>query len=100
MIHSTEDLIQRIKSADDIQKFKQLHWKGSFADYLKIFRDTPMVARSAYQRVYDMILSHGKDEYRDHKKKILRYPFFNDPYENGKDAVFGLDIHLMKLVCF
>ncbi|EKD41601.1 MAG: hypothetical protein ACD_73C00631G0001, partial [uncultured bacterium] len=45
-----------------------------------------------------MILSHGTEEYREHKKKIIKYKFFNDPYEGGKDAIFGLDIHLMKLV--
>ncbi|MEX1099874.1 MAG: serine protein kinase, partial [Bacteriovoracaceae bacterium] len=33
-------------------------------------------------------------------KEITRYHFFDDPIENGKDAIFGIDVHLMKLVNF
>ena len=29
-----------------------------------------------------------------------RFNFFDDPIENGRDAVFGLDVQLMKLVHF
>src|SRR5262249_30712731 len=38
------------------------------------------------------------EEYKEYKKKIIHYKFFEDPFENGKDGVFGLDLHLMKLV--
>src|SRR5690606_22951212 len=45
-----------------------------------------------------MILSHGKTEYIDNKKKLIRYHFFHDEKFGGKDAIFGLDVPLMKLV--
>jgi serine protein kinase len=45
-----------------------------------------------------MIVSQGTREYREYKKKIIHYKFFEDPFEDGKDAVYGLDLHLMKLV--
>jgi serine protein kinase len=39
-------------------------------------------------------------QYTEYKKEITRYHFFDDPIENGKDAIFGIDVHLMKLVNF
>ncbi len=84
----------------DVRSYQELNWEGSFPDYLKLFADNPKVARSAFQRVYDMILSHGTEEYYEYKKKITRYRFFSDPFTNGQDAVFGLDVPLMKLVNF
>ena len=34
----------------------------------------------------------------DNKKKLIHYNFFDDPLGNGQDAIYGLDIPLMKLV--
>ena len=45
-----------------------------------------------------MIISYGEEEYIDNKKRLVRYPFFQDPIDEGKDAIFGLDIPLMRLV--
>jgi serine protein kinase len=91
-------VISMIKEKQNLDKFKELHWEGTFEDYLKIVERSPKVIRTAFQRIYDMILSYGVEEYIDGKKKIYRYPFFQDPVEDGKDAVFGLDVPLMKLV--
>jgi serine protein kinase len=75
-----------------------LNWQGSFEDYLQIVKRTPKVTRSAFQRMYDMVLSYGQEEYIDNKKKLVRYNFFKDEQHGGKDAVYGLDIPLMRLV--
>ncbi len=91
------DLVSVINSSDEIKHFKELSWKGGFGDYLAMFQKDPSVARSSFQRIYDMILSYGTEEFTEYKKHITKYKFFDDPFENGKDAVFGLDIHLMKL---
>src|ERR671922_101039 len=91
-------LVTRIAALQDKTSFKELHWDGSFEDYLKIVRDNPRVTRTAFQRIYDMILSHGKTEYIDNKKKLIRYHFFHDEHFGGRDAVYGLDVPLMKLV--
>src|SRR4051812_33488358 len=45
-----------------------------------------------------MIISYGTEEYIDNKKKLVRYNFFKDEIEGGQDAIFGLDIPLMRLV--
>lgn len=95
---ATQDLIKMIQDLDDVRNFKELNWTGNFKDYLDIFRKNPKVSRSAFQRAYEMILTYGTEEYKEHKKKIIKYKFFEDPFEAGKDAIYGLDLHLMKLV--
>src|SRR5436853_1763638 len=95
---SDTGLVSRIAALQDKSSFKELHWEGSFEDYLRIVRENPRVTRTAFQRIYDMILSHGKTEYIDNKKKLIRYHFFHDEHFGGRDAVFGLDVPLMKLV--
>src|ERR671938_145165 len=91
-------LVGRIAALQDKSSFKELHWEGSFEEYLKIVRENPRVTRTAFQRIYDMILSHGKTEYIDNKKKLIRYHFFHDERFGGRDAIYGLDVPLMKLV--
>ena len=90
--------VTRIATMQDRKSYAEQHWEGSFEDYLQIIRQNPKVTRTAFQRVYDMILSHGKTEYIDNKKRLIRYNFFTDPEFGGKDAIYGLDVALMKLV--
>ncbi len=90
--------VAKIAAMQDLSSFEEQHWEGSFEDYLNIVRENPRVTRTAFQRIYDMILSHGKTEYIDNKKKLIRYHFFHDEKFGGKDAIFGLDVPLMKLV--
>src|SRR5438876_4884984 len=92
------NLISRIAALQDKSSFKELHWEGSLEDYLKMVRENPRITRTAFQRIYDMILSHGKTEYIDNKKRLIRYHFFHDEPNGGRDAVYGLDVPLMKLV--
>jgi serine protein kinase len=93
-----DSLVSSIAKLQNRQKFQELHWEGSFEEYLDIVKKDPRVSRSAFQRVYDMVISYGRTEYIDSKKKVVHYHFFDDPIENGKDAIFGLDIPLMRLV--
>ncbi len=95
---SETSLIRKISRLQDMERYKELHWEGSFEDYLEIVKSNPQVTRTAFQRIYDMILSHGQEEYVDNKKKLIRYNFFSDHENNGKDAIYGLDIPLMRLV--
>src|SRR3954447_19356930 len=95
---SDTGLVSRIAALQDKTSFKELHWEGSFEDYLRIVRENPKVTRTAFQRIYDMILSYGKSEYIDNKKKLIRYHFFSDEKFGGRDAIYGLDVPLMKLV--
>lgn len=95
---SSVSLVDRVAALQDQKRYEDLHWSGTFEDYLEIVRRNPRVARTAYERLYDMILSHGTEEYVDNKKKITRYRFFQDEAHEGRDAIFGLDIPLMRLV--
>ncbi|MBT7610970.1 MAG: serine protein kinase [Bacteriovoracaceae bacterium] len=82
------------------EDFKHLTWEGSFQDYVNLVSEDRRIARNAFQRINDMIISFGTETYTEYKKEITRYHFFDDPIEKGKDAVFGIDVHLMKLVNF
>ena len=95
---SDQQLLNKIGQHHDVEKYQDLHWEGSFEDYLDVVREDPKVTRTAYERLYDMILSYGTEEYMDNKKKIVRYKFFEDPINGGEDAIYGLDIPLMRLV--
>jgi len=98
---ATRDAILSIidKSIDQ-QQFLNLHWEGTFQDYLQLVAERPHVARNAFQRVYDMIMHFGSERYNYLKEDYIRYKFFSDPIEKGKDAIFGLDRTLMTLVDF
>jgi serine protein kinase len=91
------DFIEENYSKSD---FSHLHWQGGFQEYIDIVMKDPRVARNSFQRIFDMIMSFGTSSYTEYKKEITRYHFFDDPFEDGKDAIFGIDVHLMKLVNF
>jgi serine protein kinase len=78
--------------------YQELHWEGTLGEYLDIVHTNPKVLRDAFQRIYDLITSYGTEEYFENKEKVLRYKFFSDPVNGGKDAVFGLENSLMHLV--
>ncbi len=82
----------------DPDEYKELNWEGSLPEYFEIVKEKPEVTRTSFQRIYDMIMSYGTTEYIDYKKKIIHYNFFDDPVDNGSDAIYGLDLPLMKLV--
>jgi serine protein kinase len=95
---TSQSLVDRIANYQDYKLYEDLHWSGSFEDYVELVRKNPRVSRTAYERLYDMVLAHGTEEYVDNKKKITRYVFFQDEQNGGKDAIFGLDIPLMRLM--
>ncbi len=92
------DIFSLVTKSLDQDWFKELHWRGTFKDYLDILMPDPGIARNAFQRLYDMVLSYGHREYTEHKEKVVHYNFFDDPVGNGQDAIFGLDRALMRLV--
>ena len=95
---NANELISLVNTSDFSEKYAELNWTGNFTEYLDMVIERPQIARSAFQRVYDMIMSYGCSDYTEYKKKITKYNFFDDPIGNGKDAIFGLDVHLQKLV--
>ena len=97
----SEELYSKLLSTIDKglgqEDFQALHWEGDFEAYLRIVAGNPRVVRNAYQRVYDMILSYGLEEYVENRETLVRYNFFKDPMGKGRDAVFGLEAPLMHL---
>jgi serine protein kinase len=92
------DIIQHIREHQDAALYHDLHWEGSFRDYLDLVRENPLTTRNSFQRLYDMIVSFGTEKYTEYKKEITHYRFFDDPLGDGRDAIFGLDVPLMKFV--
>jgi serine protein kinase len=93
-------LVALIDRKLDVERFREQHWEGSFWEYLDIVTENPAVARNAFQRVFDMILSYGSETYTQFKQEYTRYHFFKDPIDNGADAIYGLERPLMQLVDF
>lgn len=91
-------ILDSLRTQIDLTDYKKLHWEGSFSDYLNIVLDSPAVTRTAYQRLYDMILSHGVEDVYENKDKLTRYKFFTEFASRHADGIYGLDRPLMQLV--
>lgn len=91
-------ILGEVRRLQNLQQYRKIHWEGSFSEYLDIVRQHPEVTRTAFQRLYDMILSHGTEEIFEHKEKITRYKFFTEWASKHGDAVYGLERPLMQLV--
>jgi serine protein kinase len=93
-----KSILGALRNQLDLGQYSKVHWEGSFEDFLDVVRENPDVTRNSYQRLYDMILSHGTEELYENKEKVIRYKFFNDFATRFDDAIFGLDRTLMQLV--
>lgn len=91
-------IISLVAQRQDLDQFRRKTWQGTFEQYLDLVHKNPLVTRNAYERVYDMILSYGVDSYEENREKRVRYRFFQDPDDDGKDAVFGLEVPLRNFV--
>ena len=60
---SGAEIIQMVGRLQDLKGFRDQHWEGTFEDYLHIVRQNPKVTRTAFQRIYEMILAKGTREY-------------------------------------
>jgi serine protein kinase len=98
VVAGAQTLLTLIKQKQDLQGYRERHWTGTLQDYMEIVMSNPKVARNAYQRLYDMILSHGFTDYTRHHDRHVHYRLFDDPIDAGRDAVFGLDAPLTRLV--
>ena len=92
-------ILERISKSQNVDSYRQ----GNIGtvpseEYLEIVRKNPRVTRTAYQRLYDMILSYGTTPVEGSKEGLIRYRFFADPDNDGRDAIFGLTRALMEIV--
>jgi serine protein kinase len=91
-------IISLIADRQDLEQFRRKTWVGTFEEYLDLVRQRPEVTRNAFERVYDMIIMYGTTTYEEFREKKVHYRFFDDPDDEGADAVFGLDDALGALV--
>lgn len=90
------EILQKLSSKFDKEKFKKLNEEMSFSDYLDLVYENPKLARTAYQYLYDMITSKGVSKVERYRKTYIRYKFF----DNSETPIFGLDETLHQLVQF
>jgi serine protein kinase len=91
---SLESLIKS-ENNDAIQSYESLNWTGSFWDYINMVEEKPTIARNSYQRLYDMVMSHGTNETTYCKRTYVRYKFFEGL---GDISIYGLEENLMEFM--
>ena len=70
-------IISLVAQRQDLEQFRRKNWEGSFQEYLDVVKQDPKVTRNAFQRVYDMIMSYGVENY----EKAREIPSFAPPKE-------------------
>jgi len=93
---SDRPLFELLKEQQALGAERGPRWEGTFADYVALVETRPALARNAWQRMCDMIASHGCEPRRAQTPR--RWRLFDDPLGGGEDAVFGLDGALDELV--
>lgn len=79
------DILQKIEMYREEED--RLRWEGTFADYLALLKENPIVAQTAHSRIYNMIKDSGVKEVEGRKK----YGFFSN-------QLFGLEDALERIV--
>ena len=85
-----------VASKFDKNKFVDLNEEISFSEYLDRCYKNPKLVRTAYQRIYDMVMNKGCSEFEKYRKKLTHYNFFDD----SEIPIFGLEDTLDKLMKF
>lgn len=75
--------------------FLKLNEEMTFPEYLDRALDSPMICLSAFQRIYDMILSQGVERFKRFNRTYNRYKFFSD---HPKYPIFGLEEPINRFV--
>lgn len=88
-------LLKKIASKFDLDRYKTLHEEMSFDEYLNKLEENPLLARTSFQRIYDMIMSFGSYEFEEYKEILTHYNFFDT-----KIPIHGIQKPLNKLVEF
>ncbi|MHC4839875.1 MAG: hypothetical protein ACYTDT_02800 [Planctomycetota bacterium] len=81
------------------EHFKMQSWEGSFTEYLdRVVEDPYAYTRTTYQLTFDMIQHFGSEEFEDSGERVRRFKLFDDPFNAGKNAIYGLERTISKLV--
>jgi len=97
MTEQPTDLFDLIRQDLERERYEALGWQGTFREYLELLHEDPRPARNSWQRLLDMVESHGFVEPQG-RTGHRRWRLFDDPFSEGQDAVYGLDEPLSQLV--
>ncbi|MDP6387484.1 MAG: serine protein kinase, partial [Planctomycetota bacterium] len=97
MTDPQSNLFELVQKQHSQESHAALHWEGSLGEYLQKVEDTPRLARNAWQRMLEMIESHGMESVVG-RSRAKRWNLFSDPFGEGRDAIYGLDGPLSELV--
>jgi predicted Ser/Thr protein kinase len=86
------DLFARMRETA-VPAYERLNWEGSFTRYVEelVAADPAPHVRTAYQLVRDMLESFGTDQVERDGEDITRYRLFDDPFDGGRNALFGVE---------
>jgi serine protein kinase len=91
-----ENILSKIAGKFNKDQFQKLNEEMSFSEYLELVYKNPKLARTAYQYLYDMIMSKGTKKIERYRKTYIHYNFFDNP----EIPIFGLEETLHQLVQF
>lgn len=94
---SLQDVRQIISSAIDPSTFAKHQQEISFEDYLQQALENPRLIRTSTQRIYDMVMSRGRETAAIDGESLYRYKFFTEPI-NPRDAISGIEKPVHKLM--
>jgi len=81
------------------ENYTNLGWTGSFYEFLQMVEKDPYShTRTAFQYLNDTIHHFGSYQIENCGDQLTRYEIFDDPFDQGEHAVYGLDRTLMNLV--
>ncbi|MFA5887349.1 MAG: serine protein kinase [Candidatus Nanoarchaeia archaeon] len=95
--------LMEIIEGDSAKDFGKYQEEISFFEYLEKLRTDARPARTAFQRLYDMVIGAGTERVKEFGDELEIYNFFCPKSTEGKptkDAIFGLERPLMELVGF
>ena len=75
-------IMDLVNSREFGKEYADLNWTGTYREYLDLVIERPEVARTAFQRMHDMIVGYGSSTYVEYKKEITHWKFFDDPLTN------------------
>ena len=84
---------------ENLERYTGAAWQGSYTEYLALVSKDPYRhTRTAYQLVYDMIMHFGHEDFEDNGEEVRRFRLFDDPFNGGKSAIYGLERTIERLV--
>jgi serine protein kinase len=96
MTDESTPLFDLVCNSQNEGQHARLSWTGSLEEYFRLLERNPRPARNAWQRLLDMIESHGSETPTG--KSYVTWNLFKDPLGCGRDAVEGLEKPLAELV--